>query len=69
MIPTPPRLRLAASDLERIARDMSPTDAQWLCETAKKLHEMADGEENRQQMRVDVAGVDVRVPKREERKE
>lgn len=69
MIPTPPRLRLAASDLERIAKDMSPTDAVRLHKMADGLREMADGEENRQQMRTDVAGAEVKVPKREERKE
>jgi len=69
MIPTPPRLRSAALDLKRIARDMAIPEATRLEQIAEELREMADGEEERQRMRSEVAGAEVKVPKREERKE
>jgi hypothetical protein len=63
MIPTPPRLRSAATEIRRIAKDMSPTDTQRLDRIADELDEMAKREENRQRMRQDVAGAEVKVPK------
>lgn len=63
MIPTPPRLRSAATEIRRIAKDMSPTDTQRLNQIADELDEMAKREENRQRMRADVAGAEVKVPK------
>jgi hypothetical protein len=65
MIPTPPRLRSAATEIRRIAKGMSPTDTQRLDQIADELDEMAKREENRQRMRQDVAGAEVKVPKGE----